>query len=103
MKKALSISIGSSVRDKSVTVNLLGEDVHIQRISTDGDMTAARKMYRDFDGKVDSFKVGGTDLCLLAAIGYKQKVDFRNHIDYFKMTANLVASSNCRPQLQVLN
>jgi len=65
MKKALSISIGSSVRDKSVTVNLLGEDVHIQRIGTDGDMTAARKMYRDFDGEVDSFGVGGTDLGLL--------------------------------------
>lgn len=65
MKKALSISIGSSVRDKSVKVNLLGEDVHIKRIGTDGDMIAARKMYRDFDGKVDAFGVGGTDLGLL--------------------------------------
>ncbi len=55
MKKALSISIGSSVRDKSVSIKLLGQDVHIQRIGTNGDMKAARKMYRDFDGKVDAF------------------------------------------------
>lgn len=64
MKKAVSISIGSSTRDKEVTINLLGEDVNISRIGTDGDMKKAAQMYRDLDGKVDAFGVGGTDLGL---------------------------------------
>ncbi|MFN2303695.1 MAG: quinate 5-dehydrogenase, partial [Anaerolineales bacterium] len=65
MKEALSISIGSSKRDKSVNVKLMGEEVHIQRVGTDGDMKAARKLFRDNDGKVQAFGVGGTDLGLL--------------------------------------
>lgn len=65
MKEALSISIGSSKRDKSVVVQLLGEEVHIQRIGTDGDMDAARQMFREQDGKVDAFGLGGSDLGLL--------------------------------------
>ena len=64
MKKAISISIGSSSRDKEAVVNLLGEEVHISRVGTDGDMQAARKMFRELDGKVDAFGVGGTDLGL---------------------------------------
>jgi hypothetical protein len=38
MKRAVSISIGSSKRDKAVVVELLGEQVSIERIGTDGDM-----------------------------------------------------------------
>ncbi len=64
MKQALSISIGSLTRNKSVVINLLGEDVHIERIGTNGDMDAARQMFKDMDGKVDAFGVGGTDLGL---------------------------------------
>jgi len=64
MKEALSISIGSSRRDKSVIINLLGQEVHIQRVGTDGDMKAARQMFRELDGKVQAFGVGGTDLGL---------------------------------------
>jgi len=64
MKKAISISIGSSQRDKAVEIELLGETVHISRVGTDGDMVAARKMYRELDGQVDAFGVGGTDLGL---------------------------------------
>jgi len=64
MKKAISISIGSSARDKKTTINILGEDVHISRVGTDGDMQKAAQMYRDLDGKVDAFGVGGTDLGL---------------------------------------
>lgn len=67
MKQALSISIGSSKRNKSVVINLLSQEVHIQRIGTDGDMKAARQLYRENDGKVDAFGVGGTDLGLFFA------------------------------------
>jgi hypothetical protein len=47
---------------KSVEVELLGEKVVIERIGTDGDMEKAAQMYRDLDGKVDAFGVGGADL-----------------------------------------
>ncbi len=65
MKRAVSISIGSSRRDKTVEVNLLGEQVTIQRIGTDGDMEKAAQLYRELDGKVDAFGVGGADLGLM--------------------------------------
>lgn len=64
MKKAISISIGSSSRDKEVVINILGEEVHLSRVGTDGDMQKAAQMYHDLDGKVDAFGVGGTDLGL---------------------------------------
>lgn len=67
MKEALSISIGSSTRNKSAVINLLGQDVRIQRVATNGDMKAAREMFREFDGKVDAFGVGGADLGLFFA------------------------------------
>jgi len=59
MKRAVGISIGSSKRNKAVTVNLLGEEVSIERIGTDGDMEAAALKYKELDGKVDAFGVGG--------------------------------------------
>jgi len=62
MKRAVSISIGSSKRNKAVQVNLLGETVSIERIGTDGDMEAAALKYKELDGKVDAFGVGGADL-----------------------------------------
>jgi len=62
MKRAVSISIGSSKRDKAVEVELLGETIHIERIGTDGDMEKAARLYQELDGKVDAFGVGGADL-----------------------------------------
>ena len=65
MKRAVSISIGSSKRNKAVEVTLLGEKVSIERIGTDGDMEAAALKYKELDGKVDAFGVGGADLSAL--------------------------------------
>lgn len=67
MKEALSVSIGSALRNKSVVINLLGEDVSIRRVGTDGDMQAARQIFKENDGRVDAFGVGGTDLGLFFA------------------------------------
>jgi len=66
MKRAVSISIGSSKRDKKVEVTLLGEQVSIERIGMDGDMEAAALKYKELDGTVDAFGVGGADLGALA-------------------------------------
>lgn len=65
MKRAVSISIGSSKRNKAVEVELLGEKVCIERIGTDGDMERAAQLYKELDGKVDAFGVGGADLGLM--------------------------------------
>ena len=62
MKRAVSISIGSSKRNKAVEVTLLGEKVSIERMGTDGDMEAAALKFQELDGKVDAFGVGGADL-----------------------------------------
>ncbi len=65
MKRAVSISIGSSKRNKAVEIDILGERISIERIGTDGDMDKAAQMYREMDGKVDAFGVGGADLGLM--------------------------------------
>jgi len=65
MKRAVSISLGSSKRDKAVQVTLLGEQVTIERIGTDGDMEKAARLFGELDGKVDAFGVGGADLGLM--------------------------------------
>jgi hypothetical protein len=62
MKRAVSVSIGSSKRNKAVEVTLLGEQVSIERIGTDGDMEAAAMKFKELDGTVDAFGVGGADL-----------------------------------------
>jgi len=64
MKRAVSISLGSSKRNSAVELDVFGERVCIERIGTDGDMERAAQMYGELDGKVDAFGVGGTDLGL---------------------------------------
>ena len=66
MKRAVSVSIGSSKRNKAVEVTLLGEQISIERIGMDGDMEAAAMKYKELDGTVDAFGVGGADLGALA-------------------------------------
>lgn len=70
MKRAVSISLGSSSRDKKVTLTLLGQEITIERIGTDGDVDKAIRLYRELDGKVDAFGVGGIDLGMTFAGRY---------------------------------
>jgi hypothetical protein len=62
MKRAVSISLGSSDRDKQVEVDLLGETVLIERRGTDGDIEKATALFTELDGQVDAFGIGGIDL-----------------------------------------
>ncbi len=62
MRHAVSISIGSSKRDWKAEVSLMGQQVAIERIGTDGDIQKAARLFGELDGKVDAFGVGGTDL-----------------------------------------
>jgi hypothetical protein len=62
MKRAVSVSLGSSGRNKAVTLDLLGQEVSLERIGTDGDENKARELYGSLDGQVDAFGVGGVEL-----------------------------------------
>jgi hypothetical protein len=62
MKRAISISLGSSTRDRQATIKFKDEEILVERIGTDGDVAKARQMYLELDGKVDAFGVGGVDL-----------------------------------------
>lgn len=64
MKRAISVSLGSSARDKKVEITLKGERILVERIGTDGDVEKARQLYNELDGKIDAFGVGGVDLYL---------------------------------------
>src|SRR3972149_6593658 len=64
MKRAVSISLGSSQRDKKVVIKLKDQDIEVERIGTDGDIERATRLFGELDGKVDAFGVGGVDLYL---------------------------------------
>ena len=64
MKRAVSVSLGSSTRDKKVIVNLKGEQISVERIGTDGDVEKSRRLFAELDGMVDALGVGGVDLYL---------------------------------------
>jgi len=62
MKRAISVSLGSSERDKEAELELFGEIVIIERRGTDGDVEKATALFTELDGQVDAFGVGGIDL-----------------------------------------
>jgi hypothetical protein len=66
IKEVVSVSIGSSKRDHAVEVELFGTPFRIRREGTDGDMDRAVARFRELDGKVDAFGLGGIDLFLSA-------------------------------------
>jgi hypothetical protein len=86
MKRAVSISIGSSSRNKSVEIELLGEKVCIERLGTDGDMEKAAQIYKELDGKVDAFGVGGADLGLLVDDKWYPLYSVQPMVRYVKQT-----------------
>ena len=86
MKRAVSISIGSSKRDKTVEVELLGEQVRIERIGTDGSMEKAALLYKELDGKVDAFGVGGADLGEMIDSKWYPLYSVQPMVRYIKLT-----------------
>lgn len=86
MKRAVSISLGSSQRNSAVELDLLGERVCIERIGTDGDMQRAAELYRELDGQVDAFGVGGTDLGLTVGDRYYKLHSVASLVQYVKRT-----------------
>ncbi len=62
MKRVVSVSLGTSKRDKRSEVTILGQEFLLERIGTDGDLAKFGQMFRDLDGKVDALTVGGADI-----------------------------------------
>ncbi len=87
MKQVTSISLGSSKRDKTHEVEILGEMFRISRVGTDGDVAKFRDMFTELDGKVDALGVGGADLYVM--VGTKRYE--------FKQIRKLVAGATKTP------
>ncbi len=64
MKRVVSVSLGSSKRNKAGTATILGEQFSIERIGVDGDLQAWSNKFRELDGQVNALGVGGADLYL---------------------------------------
>lgn len=62
MKRVVSVSLGTSKRNKANSLEILGEEFQLERIGTDGDLNRFAAMFRDLDGKVDALGVGGADI-----------------------------------------
>ncbi|HWD40876.1 MAG TPA: hypothetical protein VG944_18655 [Fimbriimonas sp.] len=65
MKRVVSISLGTSKRDKRDEVEILGEPFTLERIGTDGDLQKFSQMFGELDGKVDALGVGGADIYIV--------------------------------------
>jgi hypothetical protein len=62
VKHIVSVSLGSSKRDKRSELVIAGEPFLIERIGTDGDLRRFQQLFAELDGKVDALGVGGADL-----------------------------------------
>jgi len=62
LKRIVSVSLGSSERNHKALIEILGEEVEIERIGTDGDLNKALSLLNELDGQVDAFGIGGIDL-----------------------------------------
>lgn len=66
MLRVVSVSLGSSSRDKTSRATFLGEEVELSRKGTDGNFQEAMKLIAELDGQVDAIGLGGIDLWLCA-------------------------------------
>lgn len=67
MVEVVSISLGSSRRDKSVVWQAEGREYRLARIGVDGDMEKAGHLLAEWDGRAAAIGLGGIDLSLAAA------------------------------------
>ena len=66
MLRVVSVSLGSSSRNKESRTTFLGEEMELSRVGTDGDFQEALKLIARLDGEVDAIGLGGIDLWLCA-------------------------------------
>ncbi len=92
MKHVVSISLGSSKRNKSSKIQLLGEEFLVERVGTDGDMAAFAAKFKELDGKVDALGVGGADVYVVVEDRTYAFREIKQIIDVVKQTPVLDGS-----------
>lgn len=87
MNRVVSVSLGSSKRDKTHECEILGQRFVIERRGTDGDKRKFRELMKELDGKVSALGVGGADIYLAT--------DRKRYV--FKEVADLVSDVKHTP------
>ena len=67
MKQAVSVSLGSDVRDAHAEIKLLGKTLTLRREGWNGSVANVTRRFGELDGHVDAFGVGGIDLWVYSA------------------------------------
>lgn len=67
MKQAVSVSLGSDVRDAEAEIKLLGRQVLLRREGWNGSVDRVASRFAELDGCVDALGVGGIDLWVFSA------------------------------------
>ncbi|MCP4132731.1 MAG: quinate 5-dehydrogenase [bacterium] len=80
MKKIVSISLGSVVRDAKAYAKFGGEEFEISRIGTNGNLEEMRQLYEELDNEVDAFGIGGTDLYIFGGPDKKIPLPMPNRL-----------------------
>ncbi|MBL8065199.1 MAG: quinate 5-dehydrogenase [Chthonomonadaceae bacterium] len=65
MARVVSVSLGTSKRDKIHDCEILGTQFRIERRGTDGDKAKFKSLVEELDGHVDAIGVGGADIWLV--------------------------------------
>ena len=78
MKHVVSVSLGTSKRDKLHECDILDTPFRIERRGTDGDKAKFKALMEELDGKVDALGVGGADIWLVSG---DKKYGFREILD----------------------
>ena len=67
MKQAVSVSLGSDLRDANAKIELLGQEVILRREGWNGSVDQVAARFAELDGQVDALGVGGIDLWVYSA------------------------------------
>ena len=87
MKRVVSISLGTSKRDKRDEITILGQPFLLERRGTDGDLERFATLFRELDGQVDALGVGGADVFVV--------IDRRRYA--FRQIQKLVSGAKITP------
>ncbi|MDI3317067.1 MAG: hypothetical protein QJR14_05560 [Bacillota bacterium] len=66
-RQVVSVGLGTSRRDHTALLELLGERIQVRRRGFDGDVEAAERAVAEMDGRVDAIGLGGLDAYLYIA------------------------------------
>ncbi|MCS7253662.1 MAG: quinate 5-dehydrogenase [Armatimonadota bacterium] len=68
MKRVVSVSLGTSLRNKAVEVEVGGKLLRVERIGTDGDIAKFVRVVMELDGNADVICFGGMNIYLYCGV-----------------------------------